>query len=266
LKKFKLANEGENYQMLCKLCNETAETEHFPLGFFPQKQLEEIDFSDITFFYGGNGSGKTTLLNIIAESLNISRASEIDLTAGMSFSIPLCEYRLASPKIPEASKILTSDDIFCGILANRGNNMNIEQKKQQTEDNYWATRTIHSTSKKKFLRNRIGEKKRQYSNGESALMFFDDEIKQDALYLLDEPENSMSPAFQLEFRKLIADAARFFHCQFIIASHSPFLLSIPQAKIYNLDDCPVSTCKWWELENVRTYYDFFKENQQLFAF
>ena len=57
---------------------------------------------------------------------------------------------------------------------------------------------------------------------------------------------------------------RAFRCQFIIATHSPFLLSIPGAKIYDLDSSPIRTEQWYNLENVRHYYELFKENMHLF--
>ena len=90
------------------------------------------------------------------------------------------------------------------------------------------------------------------------------EEKEDSLYLLDEPENSLSPKFQIELIQLISELSRFFKCQFIIATHSPFLLSIPNAKIYDLDSIPVITKNWYELENMRIYYNFFKENKSKF--
>ena len=44
----------------------------------------------------------------------------------------------------------------------------------------------------------------------------------------------------------------------------PFMLGILNAKIYNLDtkDCKVQ--KWSELENVRYFYDFFKNRKNEF--
>ena len=88
---------------------------------------------------------------------------------------------------------------------------------------------------------------------------FTENIKSDALYLLDEPENSLSPEFQLELLKFIEDSARFYNCQFIISTHSPFLLSMKNALIYDLDSIPVRKAKWQELDNVQTYFNFFKD-------
>jgi len=42
------------------------------------------------------------------------------------------------------------------------------------------------------------------------------------------------------------------------------LLSTDNATIYDLDRYYLGPCKWYELENVQIYYDFFKENARLF--
>ena len=99
------------------------------------------------------------------------------------------------------------------------------------------------------------------SNGESALQYFSEKIKDNGLYLLDEPENSLSPQRQLELHEFIQNSARFFGCHFIIATHSPFLLALKGALIYDLDESPVDIKKWTDLEGVRTYYDFFEKNK-----
>ena len=70
---------------------------------------------------------------------------------------------------------------------------------------------------------------------------------------------------QMELTEYIENAARFFHCQFVISTHSPFLLSLRGAKIYDLDSDPVDVRRWTELENVRTYYDFFKKHEREFS-
>ena len=78
------------------------------------------------------------------------------------------------------------------------------------------------------------------------------------------PENSLSIALQQELCKYIVDSARHFGCQFIMSTHSPILLSIKDALIYDLDSDPVKTSDWTELENVRRYFDFFEEHRNEF--
>ena len=103
------------------------------------------------------------------------------------------------------------------------------------------------------------------SNGESAFLYFTREIQEGGLYLLDEPENSLSPARQLELAQFLHDSARFYNCQFVIATHSPFLLAMPGARVYDLDAEPVTTRKWTELENVRATWEFFQAHRDEFA-
>ena len=105
---------------------------------------------------------------------------------------------------------------------------------------------------------------REHSNGESAFLYFSEKIQENGLYLLDEPENSLSPERQQELVKFLEDSARFFGCQFVIATHSPFLLSMRGAKIYDLDEEVVDVKRWTKLSNVRAYYDFFKKHEKEF--
>ena len=103
-----------------------------------------------------------------------------------------------------------------------------------------------------------------FSNGQSAMKYFTDRITENALYLLDEPENSLSIELQQELCEYLQASARHFGCQFVIATHSPVLLSMKDALIYDLDSTPVQTRKWTELENVRRYFDFFEQHRAEF--
>ena len=256
----------------------------YPFHLFLQKEFFNIKFDTITIFYGDNGSGKSTLLNIITETINksskvIKRKNDIVKSEYFDMYINECKYYVQN-NIPLDSKIICSEDIFKNILSKRKEN---QEKNSAREDlkkqylqykynpiNYTSLENLSlsvETRKKtqsKFIKSRIEENSREFSNGQTALDFFDKELQENRLYLLDEPENSLSPKFQLELVQLINELSRFFKCQFIIATHSPFLLAIPNAKIYNLDETPVTEKKWYELENMQIYYNFFKENKNNF--
>ena len=90
-------------------------------------------------------------------------------------------------------------------------------------------------------------------------------LQPDALYLLDEPEVSLSPANQVLLAEEINKLARLLQCQFIIATHSPFMLGTLHAKIYNLDTKDYEVAKWSDLDNVRYFYDFFKKHENEFT-
>ena len=89
-------------------------------------------------------------------------------------------------------------------------------------------------------------------------------MPKESLILLDEPENSLSAEWQTVLSRVLFDLATEGKCQLVIASHSPFILSIPQAKIYNLDSVPIQTAKWYELDNMKAYYNLFKSHEKAF--
>jgi len=256
----------------------------YPFHIFLEKEFFNIEFAPITIFYGDNGSGKSTLLNIITETINtdkkvIDRRKPLVKSDYFDMYIAKCKYYLEN-NIPLESKIIFSEDIFENILSKRIENKEKNNKRQELEKQYMQYKynpinyssledlsisvETRNKTQSKFIKSRIEENAREFSNGQTSLEFFDKELKENSLYLLDEPENSLSPKFQIELIQLISELSRFFKCQFVIATHSPFLLSIPNAKIYDLDSIPVITKNWYELENMKIYYNFFKENKAKF--
>ena len=253
----------------------------YPYKIFPQKGLREISFAPITIFYGGNGSGKTTLLNIIAEKTKVIRHSAFSGSAFFSEYVAGCD--IESRTIPSNSQILTSDDVFDYLLNIRYLNDGIDVRREELFEDYLDRKYAHhqlksmaeyedwkesydakSKSQSQFVRDRLMRNVDMFSNGESAMKYFVDHITENALYLLDEPENSLSIALQQELCKYIVDSARHFGCQFVMSTHSPVLLSMKDAVIYDLDSDPVSVRRWTELENVRRYFDFFEEHRNEF--
>lgn len=70
---------------------------------------------------------------------------------------------------------------------------------------------------------------------------------------------------QILLAEEINKLARLLQCQFIIATHSPFMLGTLHAKIYNLDTKDYEVAKWSDLDNVRYFYDFFKKHENEFT-
>lgn len=256
----------------------------YPFHIFLEKQFFNIEFEPVTIFYGDNGSGKSTLLNIITETINkekqmIKRKKLLVKSEYFDIYIEKCKYYLENT-IPMESKIILSEDIFENILSKRIENQKKNEERKKLEMQYMQYKynpvnyssledlsisvETRNKTQNKFIKSRIEENSKEFSNGQTSLEFFDKELKENGLYLLDEPENSLSPKFQIELIQLLLELSRFFKCQFIIATHSPFLLSIPDAKIYDLDSIPVIPKKWYELENMKIYYNFFKENKDKF--
>ncbi|MEE0801188.1 MAG: AAA family ATPase [Gemmiger sp.] len=254
----------------------------YPFGFFPARGLRSLEMSDITILYGGNGSGKTTALNVMADALHLTRSAQYNRTDFFEDYIQMCQFHTLHA-IPRSSLILTSDDVFDYMLTVRAINDDIDDRRSdlirdvrqarrtpfrmqslEEYDRLKLTSEARRMTNSQIVRRKLANNVRTRSNGESAFQMFGEKIRSDALYLLDEPENSLSATHQLDLAQFLGDSARFFNCQFIIATHSPFLLAIPGARVYDLDSFPVRTRLWTELENVRAFYDFFKAHEEEF--
>ena len=266
----------------------------YPFLVLSKHRLRELDFEPVTILYGGNGSGKTTALNVIAEKLVLERDTLYNRSNFFEEYTRLCSCQGNGSgqgggqsrrvlRMPKGSRIITSDDVFDFMLNLRSINDGIDRKREELFEDYLDTKysqfTMHSmedyeqlkkvclarsNTQSKYVRRNVMDNVREHSNGESAFLYFTDKIKDNGLYLLDEPENSLSPLKQQELLKFLEDSARFFGCQFIIATHSPFLLSMRGARIYDMDEETVDVKRWTELESIRTYYDFFKKYEREF--
>lgn len=184
-----------------------------------------------------------------------------------------CEYELGEnedesriTRIPSNSRYIKSEEILYEIrkiqqdvvLKESIESTLTRERGQKNAKDFLDTKE----GSKQFLRFAFAQDK--YSNGETTLQILEENIEPDRLYLLDEPEVSLSPQNQVKLAKKINEMARYLGVQFIIATHSPFMLGILNAKIYNLDTRDYRVEKWNELENVKYFYDFFKSKKDEF--
>ena len=256
----------------------------YPFNVFELRELPEFSFEPVTIFCGGNGSGKSTLLNVIAERLGVTRSAPYNRSNFFEDYVGMCRCETyGEPSALTDGRIITSDDVFDYLLNIRTLNGEVDAKREELFEEYtdakhakYSFRSMadyedlkkfvdaHRRTQSRYVRERLAANIPERSNGESALAFFVDAIKENALYLLDEPENSLSAERQQELVSFITDSARFYGCQFIIATHSPFILAARGARIYDLDAEPVRTKRWTELGNVRTYFEFFESRRHEF--
>ena len=273
----------ENEEQFVNYIRRTCYTSFYPFGVFAENELRELSFSEITILYGNNGSGKSTALNLMAEKLKAERDTLFNRSSFFGDYIGMCDFEMTHEGRPEEIRMITSDDVFDFMLNLRALNDGVDRKREQAFDEWIENKhskfqmkslddyeqlkkvvDARSKTQSKYVRDTIGNNIIEHSNGESALKYFSEKIKDNGLYLLDEPENSLSPQRQLELLEFIQNSARFFGCQFIIATHSPFLLALKGALIYDLDERPVDIKKWTELEGVRTYFEFFEKHKNEF--
>ena len=182
----------------------------YPFGIFPQKKLRHLEFDDITIFCGGNGSGKSTLLNLIARKIGLGHASPYNDTPFFEKYLSLCSYTPRHPPAaPEGSCVVTSDDVFESLLKARRRNENTGRlrdelfqrytKLKDNPDGFDGFRSLEDIdilkehneavrmTRSRFISGRMTPEDPLRSNGESAFAIFTERIRENALYLLDEP-------------------------------------------------------------------------------
>lgn len=288
LKSIRLPSDADEIRVIQSEAR-TCFVSFYPFKIFPDKGLSRLTFDTVTMLYGGNGSGKSTLINLIAEKIGADRFSDFNDSPHFPRYVGMTQVEYYSR--PSGAVMLSSDDVFDYLFSARSVNERLDEKRSALFDKYveahneihrnpdigilhglddyerWSeTREILSRrrTQSQYVKSRVAREIDLYSNGETAMRYFIDRIPEGGICLLDEPENSLSVERQIELADYLAATARASRTQFIIATHSPILLSMAGATVYDLDSYPVAARHWTELENVRRYYEFFASHRDEF--
>lgn len=205
----------------------------YPFNIPAVEEIESITFHpDLTFFVGENGSGKSTVLEAIAVALGYGAeggTKNVQFRTTESVSALHRALRLTRGfRKPKDGYFLRAESFFnvatymdeVGYLQGYGN------------------RSLHDRS-----------------HGEAFIALLTHKFRGHGLYLLDEPEAALSPNRQLAalsaIHQLIQESS-----QFIIATHSPILLSYPNARILQFDGSGISEVKYEDTEHLVVTRDF----------
>ena len=194
--------------------------------------------SNITFFVGENGTGKSTLLEGIAVAYGFNPEGG---TKNYNFSTYDSHSELHRAirmkkgfKMPKWSYFLRAESFY-----------NVASKELQYADASHPSLRLH-----------------ERSHGESFLALAQSSFRENGLYLLDEPEAALSPQRQLTLLIEISRLAKT-GAQFIIASHSPILLGIPDAQILSFDNGIIHECEYEDTESYQVT-EMFINNREYF--
>lgn len=206
----------------------------------PALQFEgSLEFNkNITFFVGENGTGKSTLLEAIAVAYGFNPEGG---SRNYSFSTYDSHSELHNAiklnkgfEKPGWSYFLRAESFY-----------NVATKEEDYADVEHPSARYH-----------------EESHGESFLALAQNSFRPHGLYLLDEPEAALSPQRQLtlliEISRLAGQDA-----QFIIASHSPILLGVPDAQILSFDDGVIHECDYMETESYQVTEMFINNREYL---
>ncbi|MBP3620268.1 MAG: AAA family ATPase [Lachnospiraceae bacterium] len=201
------------------------------------KSLNSLELSNpVTFFVGENGSGKSTLLEAIAVAYGFNPEGG---TKNYNFSTydshsKLCDALLLVKGYRKAN---------WGYFLRAESFYNVATMEEEYEE---------------YLSDRYHEK----SHGESFLAMLQKQMKSNGLYIFDEPEAALSPQRQLTLLVEINRCAKQ-GAQFIIATHSPILLGLPDAEILSFDDGAIHPCEYEETDSYQVTEMFINNREQL---
>ena len=204
--------------------------------------LTTLDFEDnITFFVGENGTGKSTLLEAIAVSYGFNPEGG---SKNFMFSSRVTHSDLYQHIKHIRGVIRPSDDFFL-----------------RAESMYNLATEVENLSDPGFIQGYGGKSLHAQSHGESFLALLVNRFRGKGLYLLDEPEAALSPQRQLSMLIRIHELAK--DSQFIIATHSPILLGMPNATIYSFDEEEIHKISYEDTESYQVTKLFLNSREQM---
>lgn len=246
--------------------NGPKDARRYPFNIPLFKKFNELEFkTPVTIFVGENGTGKSTLIEGIAATVgSITIGSDsINYDKGMILARELSRnLKLIWNIKTKRGFFLRSEDFIS--YTKRIGQMKLELEEELMEvDNTYKNRSQLSKSLAKMpyysslyeLKDKYGEGLETKSHGESFLELFSSRFVPNGLYILDEPETPLSPMNQLVFISMIKDMIKE-DAQFIIATHSPILMAIPNATIISFDEHPIKEVHYDDLDHVNLTRDF----------
>lgn len=246
-------------------------TDVFPFNSPVIMDLSDVSFtSPVTILVGENGSGKSTLLEGIAKAAGLIAVGSEDVDRDSTL--------LAIQPLVDAMKLVWTKRIHRGFFLRAedffGYVKRLRELRQSMEDDItsidreFANRSDYARSLAKTpaisslhaMNMRYGNDLDAQSHGESFLSLVKSRLVWGGLYLLDEPEAALSPLSQLGLILLVNEMVSK-ESQFIIATHSPILMAIPDAVILDFDLKPLTPVNYDELSHVKLFRSFLDDPQ-----
>lgn len=221
--------------------DEVPSFDHYPFSLDAVKNISSIELHpNVTFFIGENGSGKSTLMEAIAVSWGFNpEGGTINFNFGTHDShSSLHEYLRLSRGVtrPKDGFFLRAESFF-----------NVASEIQRLDASVsFGPPIIDSYG---------GRSLHEQSHGEAFMALLVDRFGGNGLYILDEPEAALSPTRQMAMISRMHDLVKS-NSQFIIATHSPIILSYPNAKIYQLEESGLTCLAYKETEHYQVTRDF----------
>lgn len=186
----------------------------------------------VTFLVGENGSGKSTLLEALAWALGFNAQGG---NRDNSYAEAADGHYLG-----RALRLAWRQRVSDGFFLRAETFFNFATYLEEVGSNFVAYG---------------GKPLHQQSHGEAFLALFENRIE-DGVYLLDEPEAALSPSRQLTFLSILNQLASLQVAQFVIATHSPILMTLPKATVLSIEEGQVREVSYRDTEHFQLTRDF----------
>ena len=233
---------------------ETERTKSFPYNTYAIRYAKHIDFGQaVTFIVGDNGVGKSTLIESIAYKLGLPRIDTYLDYMEESFepleSIAEClKLEMNTEKVK--GFFFRAEDFgdYVAKVDDYAKSWTYEYFKQLPHFRMLEV-VNNNTREYKNMMSNYRQKLSSFSHGEAFLHIITERTKKQGLYIFDEPESALYTRFRLYI--LIREHLKREDSQFIIATHSPILMALPRALIYEITEAGMNATP---LEQVEHYY------------
>ncbi len=235
------------------------DTDIFPWTLPIVKNFEELQFEKpISFFVGENGCGKSTFLEAIAAYTEVPLAGSFRLEedASLDAANRLGKYFYMRYEQKTRHGFFIRAEDFIGFSRNIKNQIQalddeiIEVKENFSGGDINLTIGAIEGEKQEFIK-RYSKDLEAMSHGEGFMKFFTSRITGRGLYLIDEPEAALSPSRQLSLLSIILEKVKKTGSQFIIATHSPIIMSVPDSEVFLFDDGLITKVDYKETDHFK---------------
>lgn len=222
--------------------------DQYPFCLNAVKCLDSIILNPaVTFIIGENGSGKSTFLEAIAAAWGFNPeggTKNFRFGTRPSHSV-LWKYLRLSRGIrkPRDGFFLRAESFF-----------NVATEIEKLDDEPSGGPPIINSYGRLSLH--------EQSHGESFWSLVMNKFGANGFYILDEPEAALSPNRQMSLISRIHELVNN-NSQFIIATHSPIIMSYPNATIYSLKEEGIDEVKYTDTEHFVVTKNFLNTHERM---